>query len=238
MCIGDFSKVIEMGMVVASHGSGADRMSVRSASHTISSITRLTFCDRYRCWLKESWAEVMGAVVILLKRVIAGLSLFVISMLSTSCHSVPPGNGKPQPKNEAASRGHIPAEDKLEIESKRLAGPGAIDCGRVKIKGDPKDATECAIGAQKAAKPFRIRYDLQGIDSLVAVAIVRTPSGTVGALTYDGDPSGGGHVGEVVYRKRCPEPVHLWINPSGRINCFQQETSPPKDVMSPNAEPY
>jgi len=180
----------------------------------------------------------MGVVVIPLKRIIAGLSLFAISMLPTSCQTVPLGNGKPQPKNETASRGHIPAEDKLEIESKRLAGLGAIDCGRVKIQSDPKDATACAIGAQKAAKPFRIRYDLQGIDSLVAVAIVRTPSGTVGSLTYDSDPSGGGQVGEVVYPKRCPEPVHLWINPSGRINCFQQETSPPKDVMSPNAEPY
>ena len=162
------------------------------------------------------------------KRLIAGMSLFAISILPTSCQTVPAGHGGSRPA----------AEDKLEIESKRLAGPGAIDCGRVKIKGDPKDATECAIGAQKAAKPFRIRYDLQGIDALVAVAIVRTPSGTVGALTYDSDPSGGGHVGEVVYPKRCPEPVHLWINPSGRINCFQQETSPPKDVMSPNAEPY
>jgi hypothetical protein len=107
----------------------------------------------------------MGAVVMLLKRVIAVLSLFAISMLPTSCLSVLPGNGMPQSKNEAASRGHIPAEDKLEIESRRLAGPGAIDCGRVEIKGDPKDATECAVGAQKAAKPFRIRYDLQGIDS-------------------------------------------------------------------------
>ena len=176
--------------------------------------------------------------MILLKRVIAGLSLFAISMVPTSCQTVPFGNGKPQPKNEAASRWHIPAEDKLEIEGKRLAGPGAIDCGRVKVQDDPKDATACAIGAQKAAKPFRIRYDLQGIDSLVAVAIVRTPSGTVGALTYDSDPSGGGQVGEVVYLKRCTEPVHLWINPRGRINCFQQKTSRPKDVMSPNAEAY
>jgi len=176
--------------------------------------------------------------MILLKHVIAGLSLFAIAMLPTSCRTVAPGDGKPQPRNQAASRGHIPSEDKLEIESKRLAGPGAIDCGRVNIKGDPKEATECAIGAQKAAKPFRIRYDLQGIDSLVAVAIVRTPSGTVGSLMYDSDPSGGGQVGEVVYPKRCPEPVHLWINASGRINCFRQETSPPKDVMSPNAEPY
>ena len=176
--------------------------------------------------------------MILLKHVIASLSLFAIAMLPTSCRTVAPGDGKPQPKDQAVSRGHILSEDKLDIESKTLAGPGAIDCGSVKIKGDPKEATECAIGAQKAAKPFRIRYDLQGFDSVVAVAIVRTPSGTVGSLMYDSDPSGGSHVGAAVYPKRCPEPVHLWINPSGRINCFQQETSPPKDVMSPNAEPY
>ena len=62
----------------------------------------------------------------------------------------------------------------------------------------------------------------------MAVAIVRTPSGTVGSLTYDNDPSGGGHLGEVVYPKRCPEPIHLWINASGHINCFRQETSYPK----------
>ena len=132
--------------------------------------------------------------MILLKHVFAGLSLFAIATLPTSCRNVAPSDGKPQSKDQAASRGYIPSEDKLDIESKRLAGPGAIDCGRVKIKGDPKEATECAIGAQKAAKPFRIRYDLQGIDSLVAVAIVRTPSGTVGSLMYDSDPSGGGHV--------------------------------------------
>ena len=114
--------------------------------------------------------------MVTLKHVIAGLILFAIAMLPTSCRTVTPGNGKLQPKSQATSRGQIPSEDKLETESKRLAGPGAIDCGRVEIKGDPKEATECAIEAQKAAKPFRIRYDLQGIDSFVAVAIVRTPT--------------------------------------------------------------
>ena len=152
------------------------------------------------------------------KRLIAGMSLFAISILPTSCQTVPAGHGGSRPA----------AEDKLEIESKRLAGPGAIDCGRVKINGNPKEATRCAIRAQKAAKPFRVRYDLQGIDSAVSVAIVRTSIGTVGTLMYDSDPSGGSHAGEVVYPKRCPEPVHLWIDQSGRIDCFQQEASPPK----------
>jgi hypothetical protein len=152
------------------------------------------------------------------ERLIAGMSLFAISILPTSCQTVPAGHGGSRPA----------AEDRLEIESKRLAGPGAIDCGRVKINGDPKVATQCAIGAQKAAKPFRVLYDLQGIDSAAAIAIVRTDIGTVGTLTYDSDPSGGGNVGAVIWPKRCPEPVHLWITPSGRIDCFQPEASPPK----------
>jgi hypothetical protein len=173
-----------------------------------------------------------------LKSFIAGLSLIAMSMLATSCKKASPSRSDLQPKIEVTSRRHVPREDRLQIESKRLAGPNAIDCGEVKINGDPKAATQCAVGAQKAGRPFRVRYDLMGIDSSVALAIVRTPTGTVGALMYDSDPSGGGNVGEAVYPKPCPEPVHLWINPSGRINCFQKETSPPKDIMSPNAEPY
>jgi hypothetical protein len=110
----------------------------------------------------------------------------------------------------------------------------AMDCGRVAIAGNPKVASGCALAAQSAGKPFRVRYDIQGFDSFVAVAIVRTPIRTVGALQYDSDPAGGGgRAHEVVYPKRCPEPVHLWLNPSGRINCFQKESSRPKDVMSP-----
>ena len=144
---------------------------------------------------------------------------------------------------------HIPARlesprtvesaDLLELQSKNLAGPEAVDCGRVPVGGDPRVATECALATQRAGKPFRVRYDIRGIDSFIAVAIVRTPIGTVGTLQYDSDPrGGGGRAHEVVSPKRCPEPVHLWVNPNGRINCFQKESSPPKDVMSPNAEPY
>ena len=143
----------------------------------------------------------------------------------------------PDPQSKASEEPSGP--DLLEKRSKELAGPNAVDCGRVPIRGNPKTATDCALAAQQAGKPLRVRYDLQGFDSAVAVAIVRTHIGTVGALMYDSDPmGGGGRAREVVYPKRCPEPVHLWVNPSGRINCFQKESSPPRDAMSPNAEPY
>jgi hypothetical protein len=148
------------------------------------------------------------------------------------------GGSAPVPGRDKTDRG-VQSDDLLEQQSKGLAGRDAVDCGRVAIDGDPKVATECALAAQDAGKPFRVRYDIRGVDSFVAVGVVRTPIGTVGALQYDSDPAGGGgRAHEVVYPKRCPEPVHLWVNPSGRINCFQKESSPPKDVMSPNAEPY
>jgi len=147
---------------------------------------------------------------------------------------------RPQPQLRIPSL--IAAEfgpDRLEKQSKEWAGPQGIDCGRVPVRGDPKAATACALAAQKAGKPFRVRYDLQGIDSEVAMGIVRTPAGKVIAISYDGDPSGHWRYGDgFTYPKLCPEPVHLWVNPGGRINCFQQASAPPKDVMSPNLEPY
>jgi len=129
--------------------------------------------------------------------------------------------------------------DLLNSQSKQMMGPSGIDCGSVSIRENPKDATECALGAQKAGEPFRVLYYLQGIDSFVGVAIVRTPDGAVIALQYDSDPmGGGGRAHEMVSPKRCPEPVNLWVNPSGRLNCFQRASSPPQNGMSPNAEPY
>jgi hypothetical protein len=127
----------------------------------------------------------------------------------------------------------------LELQSKNLAGPEAVDCGRVLIQGNPKIATECALKAQKAGKPFRVRFDLQGIDSFVAVGFVRTQDGTVESLMWDSDPSGGGRRGPgVVFVKKCPEPVRLWVGSDGRVGCSQGEASPQKDPMSPIAEPY
>src|ERR1035437_1851852 len=80
----------------------------------------------------------------------------------------------------------------LEKQSRQLAGPNALDCGRGAPRAEPKKATDCALAVNKAGKPFRIRYDMRGIDSFVAVAFVRLPDGTVEDLSYDSDPAGGG----------------------------------------------
>jgi hypothetical protein len=193
-------------------------------------------------------AETRGQRVmhIVKNTILAGCALASLAWLGSGCQSV---NTKP---NESGLRSFLgsgrsprsqnPADsglDLLETQSKRMAGPQGIDCGRVSVGSDPTAATKCTLAAQESKKPFRVRYDMRGFDSSVAVAIIRTPVGTVGTLQYDSDPEGGGgRAHEVVSPGRCPEPVHLWVNPSGRINCFQQQSSPPRDVMSPNAEPY
>ena len=129
--------------------------------------------------------------------------------------------------------------DLLQVRSWLLGGSNAINCGTVPIGGSPKNATECALAAQGMSKPFRVRYEIRGYDSEVAVAIVRSPSGEVSALEYDSDTHGGGGRGhQAVWTEHCPVPVHLWVNPSGRLNCFQRESSPPKNLTSPNMEPY
>jgi hypothetical protein len=120
----------------------------------------------------------------------------------------------------------------LEKRSVQLAGPKAVDCGTVALRADPKKATNCALRANKAGKPFRIRYELMGTDSYVARALVRLPDGTVQALSYDSDAAGSGRRrgAEAVSRSQCQTPIHLYTTPNGQLTCV-----PPK---APNGPPY
>jgi hypothetical protein len=129
--------------------------------------------------------------------------------------------------------------DLLETRIRQLAGPSAVDCGRVAPRLDPKKATDCALAANKAGKPFRVRYDMQGIDSFVAVAFVRLPGGTVQGLSYDSDPAGGGgRAHELVCSSRCPTPVHLFATPNGHLTCVPPKPTAARDVMSPTFDQY
>lgn len=148
-------------------------------------------------------------------------------MLAGLGATFPRGRSGQVPKKDDTAKNAL-TDDRLEQESRKLAGMDAVDCGRVPIAGDPKAASHCALAAQNKGKPFRVRYDIQGIDSFLAVAVVRTPIGTVSVLQYDSDPSGGGRRGPgVIDSWRCPEPVHLWLTSRRRINCFQNQNSPP-----------
>ena len=130
--------------------------------------------------------------------------------------------------------------DAMDWRSRYLAGWRGENCGRVKIGQDATAATQCALKAQSNGRPFRVVYNIQGIDSAIAGGIVRTPSGRLLAVTYDGCPMGCGFslLQQRVSTSDCPEPYHLYVNPKSRLNCFQPQLSPPKNLMSPNLEPY
>jgi hypothetical protein len=131
--------------------------------------------------------------------------------------------------------------DGMDWRSRWLAGSHSINCGRVRIGQDPSQVTECTLEANAAGRPFRVRYDIRGIDSQVAVGLVKTPNGHLYSLSFDGNPSGGGRTSlleQVVSVCSCPEPSRLYVNPKGRLNCFQAALSYPSGIMSPNMEPY
>jgi hypothetical protein len=131
--------------------------------------------------------------------------------------------------------------DEFDRQSRALSGSAATDCGRVGIRGNPAPASECALKAFQAGKPFRVRYNLQGIDSNVSAGLVYTPEGKLYGLSFDGDPHGQGGTSWSRQRSEkslCPVPDQLYLNPNGRLNCFSKRSVPPHDIMSPNLESY
>jgi hypothetical protein len=130
--------------------------------------------------------------------------------------------------------------DAMDWRMRYLAGWRSVNCGRVKVRQDAGAATQCALKAQSDGRPFYVVYNIQGIDSLIAGGVVRTPNGRLLALSYDSCPSG---CVFSIFQQRvstttCPEPYHLYVNPKNRLNCFQPGLSYPNNLMSPNLEPY
>jgi hypothetical protein len=130
--------------------------------------------------------------------------------------------------------------DAMDWKSHYLAGLHSVNCGRVRISGDASVATECALDADAKGRPFRVAYQVQGLDSIVVVGIVSTPRGKLLALNYDSCPSGCGFslLQQRVTVSSCPEPFHLYVNEKGRINCFQPQLSQPSNITSPNMESH
>jgi hypothetical protein len=130
--------------------------------------------------------------------------------------------------------------DAMDWRSHYAAGLFSTNCGRVRVREDAARATECALKANSEGRPFRVVYDIQGFDSTVAGGIVRKSDGKLLALQFDGCPTGCGFsmLGQRVSVTSCPQPNRLYVNPKGRLNCFQPQLSFPQNLMSPNIEPY
>jgi hypothetical protein len=119
--------------------------------------------------------------------------------------------------------------DAMEICSRRLAGSRARDCGVVHVGDDPAGATKCAITSARKKAPFRVRYNLQGIDSDIAEGFVMTPAGKLFELRFDGDPGGGGGTNPERQRlsKHWCSRDRLYIDTrTGRARCNSVDSAP------------
>ena len=130
--------------------------------------------------------------------------------------------------------------DLLDRTMKKYA-PGAVNCGRVETNADPEPATRCALDAFEGKRAFHVRYDLQGIDSAVAIGLVGAMDGGVRVILFDGDPMGQEYIS--LFRQRvdegaCPAPVNLFRSPNGRLNCFKPDPKAQRNIMSPTFEAY
>jgi hypothetical protein len=121
-----------------------------------------------------------------------------------------------------------PRGDKLEKAARQLSGWGATDCGRVSSAdagGERTQADACSVAAIKAHRPFRVRYDDWGIDSVVYKGIVGTPKGEVYLLQYGSDVLG---PSSALSQNLCPSPSIVVVKGHERIQCrYGEELSRP-----------
>ena len=113
--------------------------------------------------------------------------------------------------------------DAWERQSRNLGGPHALDCGRVRDRRNLTAANECALNAFGQRKPFRVRYDLGGVDSDVSIGLVYTPDGKLYRLDFDGDPirgqGGTSWSRQRVGKSACPLPLQMYVNRDGYLSC-------------------
>ena len=120
-------------------------------------------------------------------------------------------------------RTRVLQNDAMEEGSRKLMGQRGTDCGRVHIRQSPENANDCGLRAFKSGNPFRVRYDLQGIDSAVAEGVLRASDGKLYKTMFDGDPMGGGGISPTRQRFTtvlCLEPPEVRVNEDGHLDCF------------------
>lgn len=105
--------------------------------------------------------------------------------------------------------------DSIDWRAAYLSGWNAVNCGRVLNREDPREASNCAMNAA-----FRIIYDFEGIDTIYADGLVRTPKGDLLMLRW-GTGMGVGHLylQQQFAVELCPKPFHVSLDEHGVANC-------------------
>lgn len=115
--------------------------------------------------------------------------------------------------------------DSLDRKARSLSGWNSKNCARVPTIGGHDDVTGCALTAFGDHRPFRVRYDIQGLDSVLSVALVSGKTGEMSMLLID-DFSSGTKWGQSVQVRACPSPAVLNTTKLGRLTCYPEGETP------------
>lgn len=122
----------------------------------------------------------------------------------------------------------IPDPTLPESRFQKIAGPSAKNCGYVLLDKDPGQATACAMRAFKHHKPFYVIYDDHCIDCVSAVGLAWNSKDEPYLVYYDSmgisnDPSPGSSMPDGFHTLvvPCSQPVRVYINETGDLDCFK-----------------
>lgn len=73
----------------------------------------------------------------------------------------------------------------MDHRMRLIAGSDALDCGRVKVNGDPKASLRCARHAISNKRAFFVRLDSVGMDSFLSDGFAGDGSGKVYSVQFD-----------------------------------------------------
>jgi hypothetical protein len=98
----------------------------------------------------------------------------------------------------------------LDALLRQRAGAGAVNCGQVAVGGSTTATDQCIADQTARGGTFHAHYDVQGIDSRVALGAFRDAAGHASVLLWDSDPSGGGNAGARIIESVCggDPPIH------------------------------
>jgi hypothetical protein len=129
------------------------------------------------------------------------------------------GCKKSQPGSSAAS-----SADPLETHLRHLAGSNATNCGRIAPRTEVKSATDCAVQANEAKRPFYVAYEMPGGDTgQITVALAGAPDGKLYTVEYNTkgwSDSDGAQLSDDKRMMTSPCPAPLRVAQSGRATCY------------------
>lgn len=113
--------------------------------------------------------------------------------------------------------------DLLKRESRRLAGPSAINCGRAPL-GAPERVNDCILKtAHQKDRAFGGRYTMPAKDAYLEMALVGTADGRTYEIIWTEGPCV--PPDHRFSQKECPQPRNLKLTAPngwdrGRLTCF------------------